>query len=173
MLQDAQSTMRRNYINGGPGVFVSGLTWVIAAGVTYYYGFQLGMLSLFLGGMLIVPLSGLIENHMKVDVPTPDKGLTRLAILTLPLLFGGLFLGYVMSMHNEALFFEIMAVAIGVRYLVFSRIYRLKAFIALGLILTGVGIAGQFVPLSLTVVPLIVGVVELVFGTFLMNRKAL
>jgi len=105
MLRAAQSTMRQNYINGGPGVLISGVAWITAAIATHIAGSQIGMLTLFIGGMLIVPISGMIEKALKGDVSVPDKGLTRLALLTLPLLFGGLLLGYVMSFQNDALFF--------------------------------------------------------------------
>ncbi len=171
MLAASQSTMGHNYINGGPGVLVSGFVWLISAIVTYAIGFQAGMLSLFVGGMLIVPISGVIERQMRDDVVAPDKGLTRLAILTLPLLFGGLFLGYIMSFRNEALFYEIVAIAIGLRYLVFSRIYGLKSFIVLGLLLIITGIGAYFRASSLVFVPAAVGVIELIVGSFLMQRK--
>ena len=129
------------------------------------------MLSLFVGGMLIVPISGIIERKMRNDVPAPNKGLTRLAMLTLPLLFGGLFLGYVMSSRNEALFFEVMAIAIGLRYLVFARIYGLKTFVVLGLLLIVTGISAYLSPIDLVVVPATVGVIEILIGSFLTLQR--
>ncbi|MEL6569544.1 MAG: hypothetical protein AAFQ22_14100 [Pseudomonadota bacterium] len=167
MLGAAQSTMRQNYINGGPGVSISGLAWLSAAIVTHLVGFQWGMLTLFIGGMLIVPISGVIENTMKGDVSAPDKGLTRLALLTLPLLFGGLFLGYVLSFQSEALFFETVAVAIGLRYLVFSHVYGLKTFVVLGAMLAATGITAYLIPIELALTPAVVGIVELLIGVFL------
>ena len=167
MLQAAQSNMRQNYINGGPGVLVSGLAWIAAAIAAHIAGSQIGMLTLFIGGMLIVPVSGVIEKRLKGDVSAPDKGLMRLALLTLPLLFGGLFLGYVMSVQNAALFFPIVAFAIGLRYLVFSRIYGRKAFIVLGTLLIATGIIGYFNAPPLIIVPVAVGVIELLIGGYL------
>ncbi len=171
MLATAQSTMRQNYINGGPGVLTSGVVWLISAIITYFVGFQAGMVSLFVGGMLIVPVSGFIERQMRNDISKPDKGMTRLAMLTLPLLFGGLFLGYVMSFRNEALFFEIVAIAIGLRYLVFTKVYGLKLFVILGLLLIITGIGAYFSSIHLVVVPLTVGLFEILIGAFLTLSK--
>ena len=171
MLPAKQLTMRQNFINGGPGVLVSGLAWLTAAMVTHFIGFQAGMISLFVGGMLIVPISGVIEHKMSGDAPAPDKGLMRLALFTLPLLFGGLFFGYVMSFRSELLFFVIMAIAIGLRYLVFSRIYGLNAFVFLGVLLIAAGVIAYRSSIQLAALPLAVGVIEVLIGSFLMLRK--
>lgn len=56
-LREAQRDMRRAYVNGGVGIFVSGLLWVIAGAVTSYVDLFSGMATLFFGGMLIHPLS--------------------------------------------------------------------------------------------------------------------
>lgn len=56
-LREAQRDMRRAYVNGGVGIFVSGLLWVIAGTVTFYVDLFSGMATLFFGGMLIHPLS--------------------------------------------------------------------------------------------------------------------
>ncbi|MCF6219863.1 MAG: hypothetical protein L3J65_02005 [Robiginitomaculum sp.] len=172
MLADAQSSMRHNYINGGPGVFISGLVWLIAAIVTTFIGFNGGIIAFFIGGMLIHPVSALVENKMKQEAAVPDKGLIRLSLLTLPLLFGGLFLAYILSVQNQALFYPVMAIVIGLRYVAFQRIYGLNVFIILGTLLSFVGALFLLRQLeTVFVVPIVVGVVELFFGTYLTRRK--
>ncbi|MEO9968996.1 MAG: hypothetical protein ABJG15_04045 [Hyphomonadaceae bacterium] len=171
MLSDRQATMRQNYVNGGPGVLVSGLAWLAAAIVAHSFGSQAGMISLFVGGMLIVPISGVIEGKMRGDVSAPDKGLMRLAMFTLPLLFGGLFFGYVLSFRNELLFFVVMAIAIGLRYLVFSRIYGLNAYIILGALLIMAGVIAYLSSIRLVALPAAVGVIEVVIASFLILRE--
>ena len=56
-LGESQRDMRRAYVNGGVGIFVSGLLWVIAGVVTLYAVLFYGMAALFFVGMLIHPLS--------------------------------------------------------------------------------------------------------------------
>ena len=57
----AQQDMRSAYVNGGVGVLVSGLVWVVAGLVTQNLGLQYGMAALFFGGMAIHPKTGTYE----------------------------------------------------------------------------------------------------------------
>jgi hypothetical protein len=63
-LREAQRDMRWAYVNGGVGIFVSGLVWVIAGAVTLYVDLFSGMAALFFGGMLIHPLSLLLARRV-------------------------------------------------------------------------------------------------------------
>lgn len=172
MLADAQLSMRSNYINGGPGVAISGLIWLVAAIVTKLVDFNSGMIAFFIGGMLVHPVSVMISNQLKQETVVPDKGLMRLSLLTLPLLFGGLYLAYVLSAQNQALFYPVMSMVIGLRYIAFQRIYGLNIFMMLGVALTIVGALFLFRPLEpVFVVPIVVGVVEIVFGLLLTRQK--
>lgn len=170
--QHAQLTMRQNYMNGGPGVCVSGVVWLAAAAVTWVSGFTPGIIVFFLGGMIIHPASGIIEKILRKTPPPspPDKGLVRLSVLTLPILFGGLYLAYILSAQNQNLFYPVMAAAIGLRYLIFQRIYGLQTFIALGAILMAIGIGSHFLQIKLIWVPVIVGITELLFGLWLVRK---
>ena len=167
----AQSNMRRNYMNGGPGVAISGLVWLLAVLVTTRAGFQTGLMTFFLGGMLIHPLSVIISRQFTPQAPPPDKGLVRLALLSLPVLFAGLFLSYMLSKHNPALFYPAMAVTIGLRYLIFYRVYGLKKFIILGGLLMFIGALFFGMQAKLVVPPIIVGACELFFGILLMRQE--
>lgn len=170
----SQKTMCQNYIGGGPGVFVSGCVWLVAAGVCGFHNVKAGMLALFIGGMLIVPLSGLIEKRLQAPhPPKPDAKLTRLALMTLPLLFGGLYLGYVMSSERPALFFAIVAMAIGLRYIIFERVYGLKTFWFLGSALIGAGLWGYLDSQTDAVhLASIVGLIEVCVGMWLTKQKS-
>lgn len=168
---DAQSTMRHNYINGGPGVATSGVVWLVATAVGLTSGFQPSMLCFFFGGMLIHPISVLVSQMIKRDGPAPDKKLVRLSIMTLPFLFAGLFWAYATSLQNQALFYPIMAIAIGLRYLIFQRIYGLKSFVYLGLCLAVIGGVTYATQPTVFLVPLLVGMVELFFGIWLTMQK--
>jgi len=159
------------YVNGGPGVFTSGLVWLFAAIILQFFDFQSSIIVFFIGGMMIHPLSVFVGGKIRTQPAIPDKALLRLALFTLPLLFGGLFLAYIMSTHNQALFYPIMAMAIGIRYLLFKLIYGLNAFILLGLLLTITGIVTYFISVNLAVVPLIVGVIEILIGIWLTRHR--
>lgn len=171
MLSKAQSTMRQTYVNGGPGVLVSGLVWLLAATVTYFSGFQTGIIVFFFSGMLIHPFSVVLLKRITANPPPADKKLVQLSILTLPILFVGLYLAYIMSANNHAAFYPIMAMAIGVRYLIFQRIYGLKEFLALGLLLAVIGAATYMQPQNLLLTPCIVGAIEVLFGLGLTQKK--
>ena len=167
--EKAQQTMRANFIDGGPGVIISGLVWIMAAIVTHFHGFQIGIICFFIGGTLIYPLSVVVDNLMKPkDTPKPDPGLMRLAMMTLPILFSGLLLAFMMSKSDPLLFYPIMAVAIGLRYLPFEKLYGLKSYWVLGAVLIAVGAAAL---LRSGVLPVHmaagVGVIELGFGAYI------
>ena len=171
-METLQQTMRQNYADGGPGVLVSGLVWLMTAIIIIGFSDKGGMLALFIGGMAIHPISSLIDNRLKrPGISEPDKSLTRLALLTLPLLFAGLYLGYLLSEQRIALFFSVTAVTIGLRYLIFQCIYGLKAYWVLGFILMGLGLLASLAPpvLALQIVT-IVGMIELLFGIWLTHR---
>jgi hypothetical protein len=87
-LRDAQRDMRRAYVNGGVGIFVSGLVWVIAGAVTFYVNLFSGMATLFLGGMLIHPLSLFLARrvyHRAKGACAEPFGDARAAIYGVPL----------------------------------------------------------------------------------------
>lgn len=59
---DLQRDMRRAYVNGGIGVLVSGIVWIVAGLVSQNITLKAGMAALFFGGMAIHPLSLLLEK---------------------------------------------------------------------------------------------------------------
>ena len=61
-MTDAQADLRRAYVDGGPGVIVSGVVWLIAAWVEARTGTATAFAVLFFGGMAIFPVSLLIDR---------------------------------------------------------------------------------------------------------------
>lgn len=163
--------MRQKHLGGGPGVIISGLAWFIAACVTILVDFQTGMVVFFIAGALIYPLSSGVEKRMVSSPPEVDKSLRRLAILTLPLLFGGLYLGYILSVQDQALFYPVVAIAIGLRYLVFTRVYGLISYVVLGLVLVLTGAVAMVLTVPISLVPFLVGIIEVVFGSVILRRN--
>lgn len=165
-----QANMRARYFNGGPGVLLSGLVWLAAALTTLIVEFQPGLIVFFVGGMFIHPGASMICGMLSSDKIQPDKTLTRVPVLTLPILFGGLFLAFVVSFQNPLAFYPIMAVAIGGRYLAFRWIYGLDVYLCFGAILILVGAGAYAMMLTPSRSALIVGMIEFAFGLSLCLR---
>src|SRR5687767_2733511 len=63
-IDEAQRDLRRAYVGGGPGVFVSALTWFAAAMVERGQGVGPAFAVLFFSGMLIFPLATLASRYL-------------------------------------------------------------------------------------------------------------
>lgn len=168
----AQSEMRRAYVNGGIGVLVSGIVWVIAGLVTQNISFQFGMAALFFGGMAIHPVAVLIERvaykREKVTAPNPME---MLALQTTPILFVGLFAGFIVSKDNPDWFFGIALLAVGARYLIFQTIYGMRHYAVLGFALIAIGfVAIWYLDMPPHLVAITGGVTELFFSIALLRR---
>lgn len=170
MISKAQTSLCDAYVNGGPGVFVSGIVWLLGA-ITYVLaGFTPSIVAFFFAGMAIYPVSVIISKKMRPEAGEPDKKLSQLGIITLPILFGGLYLGYLMSKSDPHLFYPVVAVAIGIRYLFFKPIYGLKDYWVLGSVLIAFGLITYFYSPPIVIVPAIVGLLEIAFGYKLTKR---
>ncbi len=168
----AQNEMRRAYVNGGIGVLVSGIVWVIAGLVTQNISFQFGMAALFFGGMAIHPVAVLIERvAYKRNKVTALNPMEMLALQTTPILFVGLFAGFLVSKDNPDWFFGIALLAVGARYLIFQTIYGMRHYAVLGFALIAVGFAAiWFVKMPPHLVAITGGVIELFFSIALLRR---
>ncbi|WP_295494731.1 hypothetical protein [Sphingorhabdus sp. EL138] len=135
-LGESQRDMRRAYVNGGVGIFVSGLLWVIAGAVTHYGDLFSGMAALFFGGMLIHPLSLLLARRVfyrgRARAANPME---MLALQSTAFLIIGLAIAYLVSGTYGDWFFAIALLAVGARYLVFQTVYGMRMFVVLGLVL--------------------------------------
>lgn len=112
-LKTAQNDMANAYVNGAPGVAVSGLAWIVAGLVWMRAGIQTGFTALFIGGMLIVPLS-LVAARLLFRAPKPakDNPLERLALESTFTLFAGIVIAYGLLQVAPAAAFPIMAIII-------------------------------------------------------------
>jgi hypothetical protein len=139
-IKQSQKDMRFAYINGAPGMFVSGVVWLISGVISYQVSPQASILALFIGGMFIHPLSMLIAKASKrPGNHTKGNPLAPLAIESTFLLFIGLFIAFSAFQLKPELFFPIMLMIIGGRYLLFQSMYGLKLywFVGAALALSG------------------------------------
>lgn len=171
-LEGAQHEMRVGYTGGSTGVLVSGLVW-LAAGITIWHsGISAGFTVLFLGGVLIFPLSMLLSRLLFSALPVSGGNpLNRLAIESTVMLFIGLLIGWALLKVQPDLAFPVIALAIGARYATFRTLYdewmywllggAIIAIGALGLLDIG-GLRPDFV--------LLIGIVEVVFAVLIFLR---
>ena len=162
----AQSDMTRAHAYGAPGVFVSGAVWLIAGVLWDRQDVVAGFYALFVGGMLIFPVSLLISRAVfRAPRTTPGNPLERLALESTFILFSGILLAYCFLRIAPELAFPAMAVSIGVRYLVFRTIYGSPVWWVLGGALAIIGTLAALAVVTLPVnLALIVGAVEIVMS---------
>lgn len=155
-LGEAQRDMRRAYVSGGVGILVSGLIWVAAGLVTLNVDMLAGMMTLFLGGTTIHPLSVLLARRVyqrgKVRSPNPME---MLALQSTAFLIIGLVVAYLVSGTHEEWFFPIALLTVGARYLIFQTVYGMRLYLVLGIALIalaafamGLGITPAYVALA-------------------------
>ncbi len=162
----AQQEMVTAHVRGAPGVFVSGLVWLIAGWLWASYGVVSGFYGLCVGGMLIFPGSLLISRVLlRAPKASPGNPLERLGLESTFILFAGILLAYCFLRVAPDLAFPAMAVAIGVRYFVFRTIYGNPVYWILG---GCIATAGGLVALAHLTLPvnlaLVVGAIEVSFS---------
>jgi hypothetical protein len=141
-IKENQRELQRKNVFGIPGIFVSGIVWLIAGLACLFVSENAAIAVLFVGGMAIYPLSTLICQRLVTQEPAETKNpLDLLGLESTALLFAGLFLAYIGRSQSPGYFFNTMLVIIGVRYLVFQTIYGLRHYWVLGLLLAYTGLA--------------------------------
>ncbi|GGD53551.1 hypothetical protein GCM10011361_20320 [Muriicola marianensis] len=132
-LHKAQEDMRNSYGYGSIGALVSGTVWITAGLVVDFYSPQKGIWALLIGGVLIFPVSSLIERliglkgaHDKNN-PLGKLGMegTIWMIMCIPLAYG-------LSLIKSEWFFQGMLMIIGGRYLTFASIFGMRFYWVFG-----------------------------------------
>ena len=130
---DAQENMRDAYLGGGPGMLVSGIVWLIAGLVGFFVSVQASVFTLFIGGMFIFPSGQQLSKLLgRSGAHNQDNPLRFLALESTFLLFIGIFLAFVIVQFRSELFFPIMLMIIGGRYLTFQTIYGMRVYWVIG-----------------------------------------
>ncbi|MGH1471216.1 MAG: DUF7010 family protein [Cellvibrionaceae bacterium] len=162
---NAQKDMCRAYYDGAPGVFVSGVVWLLSGIIASIVSFQTGMLSLFFGGMIIYPVS-IVFCKLLGRSGKAHKGnfLATLAVQsTFPLVI--LFpLAYLVSLVNLEWFFPAMLLIIGCRYLLFVTIYGLNVYWIFGFLLILSGFILALYKMNFVIGAFSGGVIEVLFA---------
>ncbi|HWV59466.1 MAG TPA: hypothetical protein VN034_02350 [Sphingopyxis sp.] len=170
-LSAAQQDLARAYAGGAPGVFVSGVVWLVAGAVWQLHGTMVAFAALFIGGMAIHPLGVLIERiAFRAPKATIGKPLETLALeATIPL-FVGVMIAWVLLVRAPDLAIPAFAAIIGGRYFAFRTLYGDIAYWALGaaiLLVAGLALFGIGLPVNAAI---LVGVIELVAAALILRR---
>jgi hypothetical protein len=162
----AQREMTAAHVGGAPGVFVSGLVWLISGWIWNRYGVADGFYGLFVGGILIFPVSLLVSRiFFRAKKVPKGNPLERLALESTFILFSGILLAYCFLRVAPELAFPAMAVSIGVRYLIFRTIYGNPIYWGLGGSIATIGGLAAMAVVTLPMnIALIVGVIEVCFS---------
>lgn len=170
-IEDAQRDVRRSYAGGGPGAGVSAAVWIVAGVVTARHGVGAGFTALFLGGMLIFPLSLFIERTL-MRLPPEAKGnaLGRIALESTIAMIGCLFAAWLLLPGRPELAFPVAAIAVGTHYAAFRSVYGDVRFWALAALITVAGVAGVYGLVDTPTLIWIVAAIEAAFAVLLTMR---
>ncbi|WP_448238843.1 DUF7010 family protein [Microbacterium paulum] len=145
-VKEAQQDVRRAYRGGFSGPLVSALVWVTAAAVYQWGSAAAAMVVLFIGGMLIFPLSALVLKAMGGPAFLPKKhpsnALAMQSAFTVPL---GLLVAIALGTLAPSLFFPASLIIVGAHYLTFISLYGMRLYGVLAGVLVAVGAAAIFV----------------------------
>jgi len=166
---EAQEDMRKSYFGGGPGAFASGLVWITSGVTALTSTNQTSVLIFFFGGMFIHPL-GILLSKVLNRSGKHKKGnpLSHLALESTFILFIGLFIAFLTLQIRPNWFFPIMILIIGGRYLMFSSIYGMRIYWALGAALVLAGIGGFIFNTPFYLIGLIGGIIEILFSLIIL-----
>lgn len=174
-INEAQFDMRHGFFGGAPGVLVSGIVWLMSGVVALAISTQAAIVALFLGGMLIHPLGVLLSKRLNRPGKNQEGNpLAVLAMETTIFLFIGLFLAYSVSQLRIELFFPVMLLIIGGRYLIFATIYGMRLYWILGAMLAVTGGLGLVFTIAVPIIIFIGGGIEILFSAvifYLMKSK--
>ena len=172
-VDEAQAEIRHCYGGGGLGMVVSGFVWLAAAFAVSRHGVGPGFAVLFLGGMLIFPVSAFAERFLlRRPKPNPDNPLGLLALESTIAMIGCLFAAWLFVPLKPDYVFPIAAIAVGLHYLAFKTVYGDRTYWLLGALMALVGFGGLYVAaLGAGMLALAIAGTEIAFGVFVIARE--
>jgi len=175
-IRDAQYEIRSVFLGGFAGQLVSSVLWLCSSGMSTWVSPKYGMATLFLGGILIFPLTQLTLRMMgKNPVLNQENPLNQLATqiaFTVPINF--LLVGAATLYHPDW-FYPAAMVVVGAHYLPFCFLYGMWEFSVLAALLVGGGVLfGLYLPVGLSAPGWVTGFVLLLaagMGLLIVRRE--
>lgn len=164
----AQQEVRSVYVNGAVGQAVSGVIWLVSAGLGTFLSVQAGVISLFVGGMFIFPLTQLVlrlsGRPASLSSENPLNGLAMQVAFIVPLMIPVIGAA---ALHNINWYYDAFMVVVGAHYLPFVFLYGMRVYAVLAAVLIGGGVAiGWLLPESFTIGGWAGAIALLVFSLF-------
>lgn len=128
-IADAQRDMRDAYFSGAPGMITSATAWLVAAVFAWRVSPERAVWVLFIGGMLIHPVSVLLTKALGRSARhSRGNPFATLALASTFWLVLSLPLAYAVSLVRIEWFFPAMLFVIGGRYMTFSTMFGTRVF---------------------------------------------
>ncbi len=141
-IEQAQWELRTRYVGGFYGQLVSGLLWLVSAGLAQWSGPRAAITALVVGGFVIFPLTELLVRvtgaRTSLSQENTLRGLGMQVAFVLPL---SMPLLVPVSLYRLTWFYPAMMVLLGAHYLPFAFLYGMRMFFVLSALLTAGGIA--------------------------------
>ena len=141
-IREAQEEMRRVYVNGAVGSFVSGAIWLASAALAATGSRNQAVLALVLGGMFIFPLTllalRLLGRSTAVRKENPLSFLAMQVAFTIPLAIPLLLAA---MQHRPEWFYSGFLIVVGAHYLPFVTLYGLPHYAIAGMLMVAAGVA--------------------------------
>lgn len=163
---DAQREVRLTFLGGFPGQVVSGLLWLLSAGLGTWGSTRQAIVALALGGAFIFPLAQLLLRLMgrpaSLSRENPLGALAAQIAFTIP---AALPLIGAATLHQLHWFYPAFMVVVGAHYLPFVFLYGMWTFGLLAILMIAGGVMiGLYLPASFTLGGWLTGVLLLVFA---------
>ena len=138
---DAQREMRTRYVGGFYGQLVSGLLWLLSAGLAVWSSPRAGIMTLVLGGFFIFAATELLlriegaRTALSANNSLRSLGMQVAFVLPLsmPLLLP-------VSLYRLTWFYPGLMILLGAHYLPFAFLYGMRMFLVLAYLLVGAGV---------------------------------
>ncbi len=138
---DAQREIRTRYAGGFYGQLVSGVLWLLSAGVAPWAGPRAAIWTVVVGGFLIFPVTELLirlagdRPSLSAGNSLPSLGMQAAFVLPLsmPLLIP-------VALFRLTWFYPGLMILLGAHYLPFAFLYGMRMFWVLGYLLVGAGL---------------------------------
>ena len=165
-ISDAQREMRARFVGGFYGQLVSGVLWLVAAGLATWSSPRAAITTLVVGGFFIFPATELLiraggeRGALSATNALRDLGMQVAFVLPLsmPLLLP-------VGLYRLNWFFPAMTILVGAHYCPFVFLYGMPMFAALTALLVGGGVfIAMYVSGSFSAAAWFTGVTLLVFA---------